>query len=219
MIRKYSQINWLPADRPIGTEDIRGLHFKPVEQKEFDTFILRHATSPELGRIGTVYDQKEPTHPNQIIRTLGLYGCNKLCAIALCVIIPNRSDSHKSCRLDTLVSDNGLRQQGLATSVVAALFKELLLDPELDISRMFSYAVHPGTVAALKKMHFSNPPPKGAPLISVEIGDPETCEVLSSCQELFTSINAKLSDTCSKCTADDEPERRWCEPPSSTPNE
>jgi len=89
---------------------------------------------------------------------------------------------------------------------------DLLSDEDLDISRMFSYAVHPATVAALKQMHFSDPPPKGAPLVSVDIEDTEKSEVLTTCQTLFGKMNAQLLGMCSACKTKDEPDRRWCEP-------
>ena len=208
----------MPADLTGGPDGQHGLYFRPVERAEFDKFTARQATSPETGRFETVYEKKEIANPTRIIRNLGLYGCGKLCAVAICVIIPNKSDGHNSCRLDTVVVDSDLRKQGLATFIITTLFMDLLADPELDITRMFSYAVHPGTVGALSKLHFSDPPPKGAPLIAVDVGGPEDSDVLSSCQTLFGQLNAELQGLCSNCAAEDGPELRWCEGAVSTGN-
>jgi len=204
-----------PAGHPSAPGDMQGLLFRPVDREEFDRFTVRQATSPETGRIGTVFDQDKPAHPDQIIRTLGLFGCDKLCAVAVCVIVPNKSDDHNSCRLDTVVVDHKLRRQGLATLAITKLFLDLLSEPGLDISRLFSYAVHPATVSALKNLQFSEPPPKGAPLVSVDLGDTVKPEVLTACQTLFGKLNAQLLGMCSACRTVDEPDHRWCEPENS----
>jgi hypothetical protein len=211
VIRRFNQITRQADGYSLSSDGLKGLYFKPVERKEFDTFVLRQATSPETGRIGTVFDQEKPAHPDQIIRTLGLYGCEKLCAVAVCVIVPNKADDHNSCRLDTVVADRELRKQGLATFIITKLFMDLLSDSKLNISRMFSYAVHPGTVAALKKLHFSDPPPKGAPLVAVEIDNSKDPTVLSTCETLFGQLNYQLAGACAKCATANDPSRRWCE--------
>lgn len=190
---------------------MQGLYFQPVELAEFNNFALRQATSSEIGRIGTIYDNTADVDPTHIIRNLGLYGCGKLCAVAVCVIVPNKSDGHNSCRLDTVIVDNDLRKLGLATFTITTLFMDLISDPALDISRLFSYAVHPGTVAALKKLKFSDPPPKGAPLVAVEVDEAEDSKVFLACQSLFGELNSQLGDTCAKCKTTDDPGRRWCE--------
>jgi hypothetical protein len=84
---------------------MEGLEFKSMTEGDFRDFARHHATSPEIGRIGTYLDDSHEVKDEP--RLLGLYGCGKLCAAVCCwVRLSNIGDFHAS---ETFMSASSIR--------------------------------------------------------------------------------------------------------------
>ena len=132
----------------------QGLEISEVSREPFLDFVRRHATSEEIGRIGTCLDGDRNDAPAGELLLLGLMGCSKVCAVICCQIVDagTGNASAKVCKLDSVVVHSELRKKGLATVLVSKAFAELLDDGRYDLSRYYSHAVHPATVKLLAEL-------------------------------------------------------------------
>ena len=172
----------------------QGLEISEVSRETFLDFVRRHATSEEIGRIGTCLDGERADAPAGELMLLGLMGCSKV------------------CKLDSVVVHSELRKRGLATVLVSKAFAELLDDGRYDLSRYYSHAVHPATVKLLAELGFSDPPLLGAPICALEIDDAnrEEITVAWNCAHLSAATPLKLQ--CALCKGPRKQGRLWCTP-------
>ena len=172
----------------------QGLEISEVSRETFLDFVRRHATSEEIGRIGTCLDGERADAPAGELMLLGLMGCSKV------------------CKLDSVVVHSELRKRGLATVLVSKAFAELLDDGRYDLSRYYSHAVHPATVKLLAELGFSDPPLLGAPICALEIDDAnrEEITVAWNCAHLSAVDPLKLQ--CALCKGPRKQGRLWCTP-------
>ena len=105
------------------------------------------------------------------LRLYGLYGCDTLCAIACLQPVAVRTGTDHAVKLDSVVVHGHMRQRGLGAMIVAHAFADIASDPELDVSRLYSHAVHPATVKLLTRLGFGAPPPTGAPLAAIDLSE------------------------------------------------
>ena len=61
----------------------QGLEISEVSRETFLDFVRRHATSEEIGRIGTCLDGERADAPAGELLLLGLMGCSRVCAVAI----------------------------------------------------------------------------------------------------------------------------------------
>ncbi|NQV54592.1 MAG: hypothetical protein HQ503_01920 [Rhodospirillales bacterium] len=192
------------------TEENRGLYFAQVGRGNFDLFIARHAKSPEIGPIQTVFEQKITDDIERDIRLVGLYACGKLCAAAVGVLTKNKTNDQKSCKLDAIVVDQDIRRQGLAMLTVTKLFKDLLEDDEADISNFISHAVHPATVSLLNKLGFTDPPVVGAPVVGFKLTEDSAQTFSNKLNTNYLDIHNRLKLQCLKCLSGRAGMKPWC---------
>ena len=114
----------------------QGLKFEILSEADFTNFVRQHATSPEIGKIGTYLDDKDDGEDHGEPRLFGLTGCGRICGAASCVIKENVSGEGQTCKLDAIAIDGGLRKRGLASAVVAKAFIDLVTEPALRIGRI-----------------------------------------------------------------------------------
>lgn len=216
----------LKKDIPVGSHPFRraidsavtgpvprqGLKFEILSEADFFNFVRRHATFPEIGKIGTYLDDKDDGEDHGEPRLFGLTGCGRICGAASCVIKENVSGEGQTCKLDAIAIDGGLRKRGLASAVVAKAFIDLVTEPALRIGRIYSYAVHPATVRLLSRLSFSDPPPVGAPLSGVNFDDVPRDSFLDTCRTSFQSAVVQLKLQCAMCLSGDRRARPWCRP-------
>ena len=69
------------------TAEKQGLEISEVSRETFLDFVRRHATSEEIGRIGTCLDGERADAPAGELLLLGLMGCSKVCAVLCCQIV------------------------------------------------------------------------------------------------------------------------------------
>ena len=187
-----------------------GLRFLEIPESLFEPFARRHGTSAEIGRIGTFLDEDGGADAAGEPRLFGLFGCTKLCATVTCTIRENADGRGHACKLDSVIVAAELRKRGLAKALVAKAFIELMGDPELEISRLFSYAVHPATVTMLTGLSFSEPPILGAPICAIKIDDAGRGEFLLSLEKMLRNATDPLKLRCALCLKDFRRARPWC---------
>jgi|GEM_PF-1471995 N-acetylglutamate synthase-like GNAT family acetyltransferase len=180
-------------------EEMQGLYFASVTREAYSSFIIRHARSDEIGPIQTVLDGARGNDAEREIRLIGLYACGKLCATATAVISRNKLNRHQACKLDSIVVHHDVRHQGIAMMTVTKLFKDLIVDADLDIGTIMSHAVHPATVRMLTSLGFGAPPATGAPIVSRKIDDQNEKEFLKICTAGYLEIHNSLKHQCLQC--------------------
>ncbi len=193
----------------------KGLEISEVSPESFLDFVRQHATSEEIGRIGTCLDGDRKNTPAGELLLLGLIGCSKLCAVLCCQITEARTGGKQVCKLDSVVVHSELRKRGLATVLVSKAFAELLDDGRYDVSRYYSHAVHPATVKLLAELGFTDPPLLGAPICSLEIDDANREEITVTWKLAHMSAVDPLKLQCALCKSPRKQGRLWCTPSSS----
>ena len=107
------------------TEDSgRGLSIRTIEAEAFRDFARQFGTSEEIGPIATAMDKDAPLDPRVDRATLGLYGCETLCAAA-CLVTTSTEDGAVVCKLDSVIVDQALRRRSLAKMLVTSTFSAL----------------------------------------------------------------------------------------------
>ena len=190
----------------------QGLKFEKLIEADFADFVKQHATSPEIGRIGTYLDDKDDGQDHGEPRLFGVTGCGRICGAVSCIIKENVSGDGQTCKLDAIAIDGKLRKRGLAGAVVAKAFIDLMSEPGLGIGRIYSYAVHPATVQLLSRLSFCHPPPVGAPISSVRFDEEPRARFLGTCRASFQAAINQLKLQCALCLNGDRRARPWCRP-------
>jgi GNAT superfamily N-acetyltransferase len=193
----------------------QGLKFGELSEDDFANFVNRHATSPEIGRIGTYLDDKDVGEDHGEPRLFGLTGCDGICGAVSCVLKENIRGAGQTCKLDAIVIDGRLRKRGLASALVARAFIDLAGEVALRIGRIYSYAVHPATVRLLSRLSFGDPPPVGAPISSVRFDEVPRERFLVTCRASFQGVVNQLELQCALCLSGDRRARPWCRPARS----
>lgn len=188
------------------------LTFQTISEDTFRKFARRHGTSPEIGRIGTYLDADGSAEAHGEAHLFALMGCGKLCAVTCCTVMEHKTDQAHACKLDSVIVDGQLRKRGLASILVAQAFVDLVTDPHLKISMIYSYAVHPATVQMLRRLSFSQPPPVGAPLSSVHIDHTNRQRFIARCRACIQAVSNQLKLQCVFCLGKDRRARPWCLP-------
>jgi len=188
----------------------QGLEISEVSRETFLDFVRRHATSEEIGRIGTCLDGDRADTPTGDLLLLGLTGCSKVCAVLCCQIMAARTGGKQVCKLDSVVVHSHLRKRGLATVLVSKAFTELLDDGYYDVSHYYSHAVHPATVKLLAELRFSDPPLLGAPICAIEIDDAHREEIRASSNLAHLNALCPLRLQCALCKNPLKQSRPWC---------
>jgi N-acetylglutamate synthase-like GNAT family acetyltransferase len=172
-----------PADKKSGYRII------PLTVDAFRNFAKRYARSEEIGPIATALDKDEQARAAAQgavdLRLYGLYGCDTLCAIACLQPVAVRTGSDHAVKLDSVVVHGQMRQRGLGAMIVAHAFADITADPDLEVSRLYSHAVHPATVKLLTRLGF------GAPLAQ---------------HENYMKVQ------CTLCRSGNRRARQWCLP-------
>ena len=189
-----------------------------LDEQTFHDFTNRYGTSEEIGRIATFFDdeEKKKNKGGTLFcppRLYGLSGCGRLAVVVCLTIFKNAYDDQHSCRLDSVITHPKLRKRGLAALLVAHGFLDILDDPEISISVFHSHAVHPGTVKMLKRMLFSNPPLKGAPLVAAHMDEDTKPKFVAVCHEIIQDRSNQLRLNCAFCLQGNTRRARyWCVP-------
>lgn len=103
-----------------------GLHIRTVTEAEFKSFARQHGTSPEIGRIGTHFDDSEGKKETAVLRLLGLFSCGEPCGITCCTLQRASTDQPFGGKLDSVIVDDRLRRRGIASLLVAKAFLDLI---------------------------------------------------------------------------------------------
>ena len=186
------------------------LRFEEIAEVEFSEFARRHGTSSEVGRIGTYLDDHTDGDIHDAVHLFGLFGCERLCAVTSCTIKQNANDQRQVAKLDAIIVDSELRRRGLAELLVCHAFLELLSDTKFDIERIYSFAVHPATIALLTRLSFSKPPATGAPICAIELDDLAHRRLRDVCQSRIRSKANHLRIQCALCQKNHKHAKPWC---------
>ena len=187
---------------------MEGLEFKSVPEGDFRDFARLHATSPEIGRIGTYLDDTHDVKGEP--HRFGLYGCGKLCAAVCCWVGPSNIGDVHVCKLDSVIVHNRLRKRGLGSILVYTAFLDVVTESGLEIAKIYIHAVHPATVRMLSQLRFSKPPPLGAPLCDVDLTGANRERFITLCQNGVKTCMTPLKLQCSFCKKRDRRARPWC---------
>ena len=187
------------------------LVFRAVGEDVFRDFASHHGSSEEVGRIGTFFDNDSKGAVRDEPRLYGLWGCGRLTAVVCLTIFVNPADESRSCRLDSVIVDPALRRRGLASLLIAHAFQDIIETSDFIITMFHSHAVHPATVKMLRHFMFSDPPVRGAPLISVHVDDGNRDEFLARCASIVQEGAGQLKLYCAYCLKRDRRRSRpWC---------
>ncbi len=185
-----------------------GLTFERISEDAFRDFSRHHGTSPEIGRIGTFFEETEDHGTKPYL--FGLLGCGDLCAVVCCTLGKHATDASDICKLDSVIVHDELRKRGLASALVANAFLDLMNDKDLNITKIYSHAVHPATVKLLSQLAFSEPPPLGAPISSVHFDDGNRDRFMTNCLVNSQSTVSRLKLQCQFCLGNDRRAMPWC---------
>lgn len=191
---------------------MQGYAIKPVERDTFREFASRHAISEEIGRIGTYLDPDNDGPAADHVQTLGLYGCERLCAVACCTLWHHGGEDAFVVKLDSVIVEHDLRGRGLAGLVIGRAFLDLMADERFDITRFYSHAVHPATARLIQQLMFSAPPPIGAPICELSIAADSRADFIAACRTKSSEIAELLEAQCRRCRAGHPLADRWCQP-------
>lgn len=187
-----------------------GLRIDRIGEAEFRDFARLHGSSPEIGAIATYVDAEhgERTYGEPFL--FGLTGCGVLCAVACCTVSQGRDGASHACKLDSIIVHQATRRGGLGAALVARAFQQMLSEPGLRITSFFSYAVHPATAAMLRRLGFSAPPQRGAPLSSLEIAEGDRERVATLLKVRFQDAVRKPRLNCVFCQRGSRRAQPWC---------
>jgi len=199
-----------------------GMGFFPLTPEVFRAFAKVNATSEEIGPIATYLDEgvSAPKHIDDVsiletdIVLLGLYGCDTLTAAICCLVTTSRSktddvDVTHAIKLDSIIVDQRSRRRGLGVALVSECFAEIIADPGKNVTHLYAHSVHPATVRLLRTLAFQDPPPSGAPISSLHLGD-GTDGFVKRCNDRLASVSTSLKLHCSYCQSSSRKARRWC---------
>jgi len=187
-----------------------GLRIDRISEPEFREFARLYGSSPEIGAIATYLDDDHGERVYGAPYLFGLKGCDVLCAIACCTICPARDGKSHACKLDSIIVHPATRRNGLGAALVARAFEDMLADPGFEITSLFSYAVHPATVAMLRRFGFSKPPQRGAPLSALEIRPDTRRKIATDFKVRFQDTERKLKLKCVYCLQNSRRAQPWC---------
>lgn len=193
-----------------------GYRIVPLTVEAFRDFAKRYARSEEVGPIATALDKDDQARDAQSgvvdLRLYGLYGCDTLCAIACLQPVAVRTGTDHAVKLDSVVVHGRMRQRGLGGLIVAHAFADVSADPELDVTRLYSHAVHPATVQLLKRLGFDAPPPTGAPLSAIDLKEKGAAAFSERCRGAVTQHESYMKLQCTLCRSGNRRARQWCIP-------
>ncbi len=198
----------VPAMANKASQEDSGLTFARIGEDDFRDFARHHGTSPEIGRIGTYFEEAED-HGNEP-HLFGLLGCGELCAVVCCTLGKHATDHSDICKLDSVIVHDDLRKRGLASALVANAFLDLMNDQDLNITKIYSHAVHPATVKLLSQLAFSEPPPVGAPISSLHLDDENRDSFMTNCLVSSQSTVNRLKLQCQFCLGNHRRAIPWC---------
>jgi len=202
-----------PADTKSGYRII------PLTVEAFRDFAKRYARSEEIGPIATALDKDDQVRDLKSgavdLRLYGLYGCDTLCAIACLQPVAVRTGTDHAVKLDSVVVHGQMRQRGLGAMIVAHAFADIASDPDLDVSRFYSHAVHPATVKLLKRLGFGPPPPSGAPLAAIDLSEKGAAAFSDDCRRTLAQHENYMKVQCTLCRNRSRRARQWCLPDDS----
>ncbi len=193
-----------------GPTEKQGFEIGEVSRETFLDFVRRHATSEEIGRIGTCLDSDNTVEPAGDLLLLGLTGCSEVCAVLCCQITEARAEGKQACKLDSVVVHTKLRKRGLATILVTKAFADLMENGDYDVSHFYSYAVHPATAKLLCELGFSDPPLMGAPICALEIDDAQREETATAWKCAHSNAAQPLKLQCALCKGPWRQGALWC---------
>jgi len=197
-------------------EHCPGFAIEQISPEAFSTFAEKHGTSEEVGRIATVLDDDADHRVKpEIIKIYGLIaGGDRLCAATCLTFATNQNGIGRACKLDSIVVHKELRRRGLAGVVVTEGLAAAVEDADLNVTRIFSYAVHPATVRLLKRLGFTDPPLRGAPLCSVDVPAEQHSDFARLCHDRAANLSNHLRLQCALCKKNHRRAIRWCVPQS-----
>ncbi|MDA1325328.1 MAG: GNAT family N-acetyltransferase [Proteobacteria bacterium] len=187
-----------------------GLQIEHVTEAAFRKFARQHGSSPEIGPIGTYLDADHGDRVYGEPHLFAMFGCGDICAVACCNLVVHRLGEGHVCKLDSIIVHQSIRRGGLGATLVNKAFQEMMDDKRFDITSFFSYAVHPATVRLLRPFGFSEPPPTGAPLLSLKISDANREQLATELKVRFQDAEQKLKLQCIYCRKHDKRARPWC---------
>lgn len=189
-----------------------------ITAQEFRDFAKHHATSPEVGPIATSLDGKGEIDPGVERVLVGLWGCERLCAVACLHVY--RSTLHAGrgvLKLDSVVVDGRLRRRGLGGLLVAHAFADMVRGGARAIARIYAHAVHPATVRLLMALGFNEPQVTGAPISDAEITEESREAFLRACESQVRAHMDRMRLQCALCRSRDKRARPWCLPAGERP--
>jgi N-acetylglutamate synthase-like GNAT family acetyltransferase len=199
-----------PADKKSGYK------IAPISVEAFRDFAKRYARSDEVGPIATALDKDDQARDAESgaldMRLYGLYGCDRLCAIACLQPVAVRTGTDHAVKLDSVAVHGRMRQRGLGGLIVTHAFADVTADPSLDVSRFYSHAVHPATVKLLARLGFGAPPPTGAPLSALDLGKTGKDAFVDQCRRTVAQHENYMKVQCTLCRSGNRRARQWCLP-------
>lgn len=193
-----------------------GYRIVPLSVEAFRDFAKRYARSDEIGPIATALDKDDQARDAESgavdLRLYGLYGCDTLCAIACLQPVAVRTGTDHAVKLDSVVVHGQMRQRGLGGMIVAHAFADIAADPDLDVTRLYSHAVHPATVRLLERLGFGHPPPTGAPLAAIDLSEKGAAAFTNDCRRAIAQHENYMRVQCTLCRSGNRRARQWCLP-------
>ncbi|MFQ5773541.1 MAG: hypothetical protein ACE5GS_03390 [Kiloniellaceae bacterium] len=190
-----------------------GPRIERISERQFRDFAKRFATSPEIGPIRTSLDADAPGEPGVERVLVGLWGCDRLCAVACLHVYEGRADAAcQVVKLDSVIADTDLRRRGLAGLLLAQSFKDLVAHGPGNVSRIYAHSVHPATVRLLRRLGFSDPPMVGAPISDIGVETEARDAFLKACEEPIRGRMDQMRLQCELCRNADKRARPWCLP-------
>lgn len=186
-----------------------GLEIGPITEEEFLLFAKRFGTSEEVGPIGTCLDKNKVRTRNAEIFIVGLSAGEKLCAVAAFQLFPARDTGALSTlKLDSIIVDPKVRKQGFASLLVYNMFIEFC--EEYPIKRIYTIAMHPGTVKMLSHLSFSESTLAGAALSSLSLENYSRRNFTAKCRYYIVGRMQRMKLEYIYCINDNKRPRPWC---------
>jgi hypothetical protein len=182
-----------------------------ITEEQFRDFARHHATSPEIGPIATALDSDAKNQKGVDRALIGLWGCDKLCAVACFNMYSSAIDKARLVlKLDSIIVAAPLRRRGLAGLLVAGAFVELLGNGARNIVRIYAHSVHPATVSLLRSLGFRDPQVVGAPISDLGIEADNREAFLRLCESQIRDQMTQMRLQCEFCRKGDKRARPWC---------
>jgi hypothetical protein len=190
-----------------------------ISGQAFRDFAKRHATSPEIGPIQTSLDRGLDREIDFERILVGLWGCERLCAVACFHLYPSaRDETRQVLKLDSVIVDERLRHRGLAGLLLAHSFRDLILDGARELARIYAHAVHPATLRLLRRLGFNGPQATGAPICDLGVEAENRDAFLKACEDQIRRHMDMMKLQCAFCRQRDKRARPWCLPRGETPD-